>query len=69
MTDKIAQSHLHKLHSSSDQSNPESDRTRVYKLPYIGKNSEQSQKKLSKICKEFCKDAERKTIFTSFKID
>ena len=57
------------MHSNSDQSNPESDKTRFYKLPYIGKYSEQVQKKLSKFCKQFCKDADLKIVFTSFKIN
>ena len=57
------------MHSNSDQSNRESDETRFYKLPYIGKYSEQVQKKLSKICKQFCKDADLKIVFTSFKIN
>ena len=69
LIDKITKSCLDKVHSSSDQSNPESDKTRFYKLPYIGKHSEQVQKKLSKICKQFCKDADLKVVFTSLKIN
>ena len=53
--------------SNSEQSNPESDKTLFRKLPYIGKYSEQVQEKLSKICKQFCKDADLKIVFTSFK--
>ena len=45
LNDKITKSYLDKVHSSSDQSNPESDKTRFCKLPYIGKYSEQVQKK------------------------
>ena len=56
------------MHSSSDQSDPESDKTSFSKLPYIGNYSEQVQKKLLKICKQFCKDADLKIVFTSFKI-
>ena len=69
LIDKITKSYLNKVHSNSDQSNPESDKTRFYKLPYIGKYSEQVQKKLSKICKQFWKDADLKIVFTSFKIN
>ena len=69
LIDKITKSYLNKVHSNSDQSNPESDKTHFYKLPYIGKYSEQVQKKLSKICKQFCKDADLKIGFTSFKIN
>ena len=43
--------------------------TRFYKLPYIEKYSEQVQKKLSEICKQSCKDADIKLVFTFFKID
>ena len=55
------------MHRKNDQSNLGSDKTRSYKLPYIGKDSEQTQKTLSKICKQFCKDADLKIVFTSFK--
>ena len=37
LIDKITKSYLSKVYSNSDQSNPESDKTRFYKLPYIGK--------------------------------
>ena len=40
LIDKITKSYLDKVHNSSDQSKPESDKTRFYKLPYIGKYSE-----------------------------
>ena len=60
---------MDKVHSNDDESNLESDKTRFYKLPYIGKYSEQVQKKLSKICKQFCKDTDLKIVFTSFKIN
>ena len=57
------------MHTNSDQSNPESDKTRFYKPPCIGKYSEQVQKKLPKICKQFCKDVDLKIVFNSFKIN
>ena len=57
------------MHSNSDQSNLESDKKRSYKLPYIGKYSEQGQTKLPKTCKQFSKDADHKIAFTSFKIN
>ena len=40
LIDKITKSYLNKVHGNSDQSNPESGKTRVYKLSYIGKYSE-----------------------------
>ena len=46
-----------------------SDKTRFYKLPYIGKDSQQFQKKLSKICKRFCKDSDLKIVSTFLKIN
>ena len=64
---RITKFYLNKVHSN--QSNSESDKARFYKLPYIGKYSEQVQKKLSKICKEFWKDADLKIVFTSFNIN
>ena len=69
LIDSITKSYLNKVHSNSDESNTESDKTRFCKLPYIGKYSEQVQKKLSKICKQFCKDADLKIVFTSFKVN
>ena len=66
---KIAKSYLNKAHNNIDQSNPESDKTRFYKLPYIRKYSVQAQKKLSKICKQFYKDTDLKIAFTPFKIN
>ena len=68
LIDKITKSYLNKVHSNSDQSNPESDKTRFYKLPYIGKYSEQVQKKLSKIRKQFCKDADLKIVLLLLKL-
>ena len=44
-------------------------KTRFYKLPYTRTYSEQVQKKLSKICKQFCRDTDLKIVCTSFKID
>ena len=32
------------MQSNSDQFNPKSDKTRLYKLPHIGKYSQQAQK-------------------------
>ena len=51
LIDKITKPYLEKVHNTSDQSNPESDKTPFYRLSYIGNYSEQVQKKFSKICK------------------
>ena len=51
LIDRIIKSYLNKVDSNIDQSNPESDKKRFYELPYVGKYSEQIQKKLSKICR------------------
>ena len=69
LIEKITKLYLNKVHSSSDQSDPASNKTRFYKLPYIRKYSELVQKKFSKICKQFCKNADLKIAFTSFKIN
>ena len=37
LIDNITKLYLEKVNSNSDQSNPESDKTRFYKLPYVGK--------------------------------
>ena len=60
LIDKITKSYLGKVHSNSDQSNPESNKTCFYNLPCIGKYSERVQK--------FCKDTDFKIDLASFKI-
>ena len=42
---------MDKVHISSDQSDPESNKTRFYKLPYIRKYSEQVQKNVNSSAK------------------
>ena len=64
LVNKITKPYVDKIHSGSDQFNPESDKARFYKLPYIGKYSGQVQKNLSKICKWFCKDVDIKIFVT-----
>ena len=51
LIERVTKSCLNNVHSGIDQSNPESDKKRFYKLPYIRKYSEQIQKKLPNICK------------------
>ena len=63
LIDKITKLYLNKVFSSSGQSDRESNKIRFFKLPYIGKHSEQVQKKLSKICKQFCNDTDLKIVF------
>ena len=46
LIDKITKSYLDKVHSCSDQDDKESNKTRFYKLPYLGKYSDQVQKNL-----------------------
>ena len=41
LNDRITKSYLNKVHSNNEHSNPESDKTHFYKLPYIRKCSEQ----------------------------
>ena len=62
MVDRITKSYLNKARSNSGQSNPESDKARLDKLPYIGKYCKE-------FCRQFCKDADPKIVFTSFKIN
>ena len=62
LVDRITKSYLNKARSNSGQSNPESDKTRFDKLPYIGKYCKE-------FCRQFCKDADLKIVFNSFKIN
>ena len=65
LIDKITKSYLDEVYCNSDQPNPESDKTRFYKLPYIGKYSEQVQRKF---CKQFCKDTDLKIVLLLLKL-
>ena len=69
LLNKKLSSYLDKVHSNSDQSNPESAKHIFAKLPYIGKYSEDVQKKLSRIFKLFYKDPDLEIYFPSFKIN
>ena len=69
LIDKITKSYLDKVHSCNGQSDPESNKTCFCKLRYTGKYSKQVQKKMSKICKQLCRDTDLKIVCTSFKID
>ena len=69
LIDKVIKKYLN-YRFTSDQ-NQLKDRSDVhyFKLPYIGNLSHHIKNKLSKLCKEFCKENFNiKLVFTSFKI-
>ena len=66
--DKIIKAYIDKIHYNNNKVSSEVNKLRYFKLPYIGKYSEQVQKKITKLCKQHCKENNVKVVFTSFKI-
>ena len=66
--DKIIKAYINKIHHNNNKVSSEINKFRYYKLPYIGKYSEQVQKKITKLCKQYCNENTAKVVFTSFKI-
>ena len=66
--DIIIKAYIDKIHYNNNKVSSEVNKLRYFKLPYIGKYSEQVQKKITKLCKQYCKENNVKTVFTSFKI-
>ena len=60
---QIIKAYIDKIHYNSKISS-EVRKSQYFNLPYIGKYSEQ----VKKLCKQYCKDNNVKTIFTSIKI-
>ena len=66
--DKIIKAYINKIHYSNNKVSSEINKLRYFKLPYIGKYSEQVQKKITKLCKQYCNENNVKIVFTSFKM-
>ena len=66
--DKIIKAYIDKIDYNNNKVSSEVNKLRYFKLPYIGKYSEQVQKKITKLCKQYCKENNVKIVFTSFKI-
>ena len=66
--DKIIKTYINKIHYNNNKVSSEINKLRYFKLPYIGKYSEQVQKKITKLCKQYCNENNVKIVFTSFKI-
>ena len=66
--DKIIKAYINKIHYNNNKVSSEINKLRYFKLPYIGKYSEQVQKKITKLCKQYCNENNVKNVFTSFKI-
>ena len=69
LIDKVIKKYLdYKFSSNQNQLKDKSD-VHYFKLPYIGNLSHHIKNKLSKLCKEFCKEnVNIKLVFNSFKI-
>ena len=65
--DKIIKAYINKIHYNNNKVSSEINKLRYFKLPYIGKYSEQVQKKITKLCKQYCNENNVKIVFTSFK--
>ena len=66
--DKIIKAYIDKIRYNNNKVSSEVNKLRYFKLPYIGKYSEQAQKKITRLCKQYCNENNVKIVFTSFKI-
>ena len=66
--DKIIKAYINKIHYNNNEVSSEINKSQYSKLPYIGKYSEQVQKKITKLCKQYYNENNVKIVFTSFKI-
>ena len=69
LIDKVIKKYLDHKFSSNQNQLKDTSNVYYFKLPYIGNLSHHIKNKLSKLCKEFCKeDFNIKLVFNSFKI-
>ena len=66
--DKIIKAYIDKIQYNNNKVSFEVNKLQYFKLPYIGKYSEQVQKKITKLSKQYCKENNGKSVFSSFKI-
>ena len=59
--------YINKLHYNDSKVSSEINKLRYFKLPYIGKCSEQVQKKITNLCEQYCNESNVKIVFTSLK--
>ena len=69
LIDEVIKKYLNYKFSSNQKQVKDTSDIHYFKLPYIGNLSYHIKNKLSKLCKEFCKEnVNIKLVFTSFKI-
>ena len=69
LIDKVIKKHLNYKFSCKQNQLKETSDVHYFRLPYISNLSHHNKNKLSKLCKEFCKENFTiKQVFTSFKI-
>ena len=69
LIDKVLKKYLRYKFSTNQNQLKDTSDVLYFKLPYIGSLSHHIKNKLSKLCKEFCKEnVNIKLVFTSFKI-
>ena len=68
ISDKIIKSKLEKLINKNESCGKVQSNTRFFKLPYLGKQSENLNKKVFTLYKKYCKSVQFKLVFTSTKI-
>ena len=66
--DKIIKTYINKIHYNNNKVSSEINKLRYFKLPYTEKYSEQVQKKIAKLWKQYCNENNVKFVFTSFKV-
>ena len=69
LINKVIKKYLHYKFSSNQIQLKDKSKVHYFKLLYINNLSHHSKNKLSKLCKEFCKEtSDIKLVFNSFKI-
>ena len=66
--DKIIKAYINYINCNNNKVSSEFNKLQYFKLPYIGKYSEQVQKKITKLCKQYWNENNVKIVFNLFKI-
>ena len=66
--DKNIKAYIVKIRYDNNKVSSEVNKLLYFILPYMGKYSEQVQRKIAKLCTQYCKENNVKIVFTLFKI-
>ena len=68
LIDREIKKYLNKKFTDNTIENGDNKIICYYKLPFIGSYSNNTKKKISELCKRFCKQTNIKVVFSPFKI-